>query len=122
MKTQKLLLTLMLLMTVLVQLQAVNFDQKKLIGKWQYTAPTAPPNYSSGQINFIQDGDKLKGELVIEGQKVDFTQITIKEELISVIITIESTPITVIFKLVNGKLEGKADTPDGPVALTATRI
>jgi len=105
-----------------VQLQAVNFDQKKLIGKWQYTASTAPPNYTSGQINFIQAGDKLNGELVIEGQKVDFTQITIKDELISVIITIESTPITVIFKLVNGKLEGKADTPDGPVAVTASRI
>ena len=104
MKTQKLLLTLILLMTVLVQLKAVNFDQKNLIGKWQYSAPTAPPNYSSGQINFLQTGDKLKGELVIEGQKVDFTQITIKEELISVIITIESTPITVNFKLVNGKL------------------
>jgi hypothetical protein len=122
MRTQKLLLTLILLMTILVQLQAVNFDQKKLIGKWQYTAPTAPPNYTSGQINFIQAGDKLKGELVIEGQKVEFSQITIKEELISVIITLESTPITVIFKLVNGKLEGKADTPDGLVALTATRI
>ncbi|MCX6220455.1 MAG: hypothetical protein NTZ69_05655 [Bacteroidia bacterium] len=122
MKTQKLLLTLILLMTVLVQLQAVNFDQKKLIGKWQYTAPTAPPNYTSGQINFIQAGDKLKGELVIEGQKVEFSQITIKEELISVLIYLESTPITVNFKMVNGKLEGKADTPDGLVALTATRI
>ena len=109
-------------MTVLVQLQAVNFDQKKLIGKWQYTAPTAPPNYTSGQINFIQAGDKLKGELVIEGQKVDFSQIAIKEEMISVLIYLESTPITVNFKMVNGKLEGKADTPDGPVALTATRI
>jgi len=122
MRTQKLLLTLILLMTVLVQLQAINFDQKKLIGKWQYTAPTAPPNYTSGQINFIQAGDKLKGELVIEGQKVEFSQITIKEELISVLIYLESTPITVNFKLVNGKLEGKADTPDGLVALTATRI
>ncbi len=122
MKTQKLLLTLILLMTVLAQLQAVNFDQKKLIGKWQYSAPTAPPNYTSGQINFIQTGDKLKGELVIEGQKVEFSQITIKEELISVLIYLESTPITVNFKMVNGKLEGKADTPDGLVALTATRI
>ena len=54
MKTQKLLLTLILLMTVLVQLKAVNFDQKNLIGKWQYSAPTAPPNYSSGHINFLQ--------------------------------------------------------------------
>lgn len=121
MTTKNLFLTLMLSLTVLVQLQASTFDQKKLVGKWQYTAPTAPPNYTSGQINFIQAGDKLKGELVIEGQKVDFSQITIKEEVITAIIYLESQPITIIFKLVNETLEGKADTPDGPVAVTAVK-
>jgi hypothetical protein len=121
MKTKKLLLTLTLLFAVWVQLQAAQLDQKKLVGKWEYSAPTAPPNYTSGQINFSQAGDKLKGELVIEGQKVDFSQITIKEDLISVVIILESTPITVNFKMVNEKLEGKADTPDGLVAITAVR-
>jgi hypothetical protein len=69
----------------------------------------------------MQAGDKLKGELVIEGQKVDFSQITFKEDVISVVIYLESTPITVNFKLVNDKLEGKADTPDGLVVVTAAR-
>lgn len=110
-----------LLLTILVQLKATSFDQKTLVGKWQYSAPSAPPNYTSGQINFMQAGDKLKGELIIEGQKVDFAQITIKEENITAIIYLESQPITVVFKMVNDKLEGKADTPDGPVAITAIR-
>lgn len=121
MKTKGLTITLLLLFTVWVQLQAETFDQKQLIGKWEYTAPTAPPNYTSGQINFIQAGEKLKGELVIEGQKVDFSEITIKEDVISVTITLESTPITVKFKMVNQKLEGKAETPDGPIGITASR-
>lgn len=121
MKTKKILFTLTLLLAVLVQLKAASFDQKKLVGKWQYSAPTAPPNYTSGQINFVQAGDKLKGELVIEGQKVDFSQITIKEENITAIIYLESQPITIVFKLVNETLEGKADTPDGPVTVTAVR-
>jgi hypothetical protein len=121
MRTKNLLLTLSLLLAVCIQLHAATFDQKKLVGKWEYSAPTAPPNYTTGQINFSMQGDKLKGELVIEGQKVDFSQITIKEDLISVIVYLESTPITVNFKMINEKLEGKADTPDGLVALTATR-
>ncbi|MEI7831145.1 MAG: hypothetical protein WCI31_15305 [Prolixibacteraceae bacterium] len=121
MKSKNLLLTLTVLFTVCIQLHAATFDQKKLVGKWEYSAPTAPPNYTSGQINFSQEGDKLKGELVIEGQKVDFAQITIKEDLISVVVYLESTPITVSFKIVNEKLEGKADTPDGLVAITAVR-
>ena len=112
---------MMLMLAVLVQLKAASIDQKTLVGKWQYSAPTAPPNYTSGQINFIQAGDKLKGELIIEGQKVDFAQISIKEENITAIIYLESQPITVVFKMVNDKLEGKADTPDGPVAITAIR-
>ncbi len=121
MKTKNLLFTLTLLFAACIQLNAAAFDQKKLVGKWEYSAPTAPPNYSTGQINFSMQGEKLKGELVIEGQKVDFSQITIKEDLISVIVYLESTPITVNFKIINEKLEGKADTPDGLVSLTATR-
>ena len=120
MRTKKLLLTLTLLFAVFVHVQAVSID-KKLIGQWQYSAPTAPSNYSTGQINFFQDGEKLKGELVIEGQKVEFSQITFKEEEVSVTIYLESTLITIKFKMVNDKLEGGAETPDGPVAVTAVR-
>ncbi|HWS00890.1 MAG TPA: hypothetical protein VN249_09765 [Prolixibacteraceae bacterium] len=121
MRTTRLLLTLTFLLAAFVQLQAAALQQKHLIGKWQYSAPTAPPNYSTGQINFIQDGEKLKGELVIEGQKVEFSQIIIKGEEVAVTIYLESTPITIKFKIVDGKLEGSADTPDGLVAVVAVR-
>lgn len=121
MKINRLLLTLTLLFAVWAQIQAAPIDQKKLIGKWQYSAPTAPPNYASGQLNFSQAGDKLKGELVIEGQKTDFSEVTLKNDELSVTIYVESTPIVVKFKMVNDKLEGKADTPDGIVAVTAAR-
>jgi hypothetical protein len=121
MRTTRLLLTLTILFAAFVQLQAAALQQKQLIGKWQYSAPTAPPNYSTGQINFIQDGEKLKGELVIEGQKVEFSQIIIKGEEVAVTIYLESTPITIKFKIVDGKLEGSADTPDGLVAVVAVR-
>jgi len=120
MRTKKLLLSLTLLFAVLVQVQAVSLD-KKIIGQWQYSAPTAPSPYGSGQINFIQDGEKLKGEIVIEGQKVEFSQITFKGEEVSVTINLESTPVTVKLKMVDEKLEGSAESPDGPVTITAVR-
>lgn len=114
-------MTLTLSIIVLAQLQAAPLDMKKLIGKWEYSAPTAPPNYTSGQINFTQEGDKLKGELVIEGQKVKFADISIKDDLVSASIYLEATLITIKFKMVNQALEGKADTPDGPVAVKAVK-
>ncbi len=121
MKTKGLLLTLTLMFTAFVQLQAAQFDQKKLVGKWEYSAPTAPPNYTTGQINFTMTGEKLKGELVIEGQSVEFSEISIKEDQVSVSIYLESTLVTVKFKMVNQALEGLAETPDGPVALKAVK-
>lgn len=121
MRIKGLLLTLTIMIAALFQLQAAKLDQKQLIGKWQYTAPTAPPNYTTGQINFSQAGDKLKGELVIEGQKVDFSDISIKDDLVTVGIYLESTLVTIKFKLVDQKLEGKAETPDGPVEVKAVR-
>ncbi len=122
MKTKGLLLTLTILFTAFAQLQAAPIDQKKLIGNWEYSAPTAPPNYTTGQINFSEAGDKLKGELVIEGQKVNFSDITIKDEQVSVSIYLESTLVTIKFKMVDQALEGKADTPDGPVAVKAVKV
>jgi hypothetical protein len=121
MKIKRLLLALTLVFFALVQLQAAPLDMKKLVGKWEFSAPTAPPNYTTGQINFTQVGDKLKGELVIEGQKVDFSEITIKEDVVSASIYLESTLITIKFKMVEQALEGKADTPDGPVAVKAVK-
>jgi hypothetical protein len=121
MKIKGLLLTITILFTALVQLHAAPLDQKKLIGKWEFSAPTAPPNYTSGQININQAGDKLKGELVIEGQKVDFAEITIKDDVVSLSIYLESTLITVKLKMVEQALEGKAETPDGPVVVKAVK-
>jgi hypothetical protein len=121
MKIKGLLLTLTLLFTAFVQLQAAPIDQKKLVGKWEYSAPTAPPNYTSGQVIFTQAGDKLKGQLVIEGQAVDFSSVTIKNDVVMVGIYLESTLINVNFKLVGQSLEGNAETPDGPVAVKAVK-
>jgi hypothetical protein len=121
MKINKVLLTLTLVFAAWAQIQAAPIDQKKLIGKWQYTAPTAPPNYMTGQINFLPDGDKLKGELEIEGQKLAFSEVILKNDEVEVTIVIEATPITIKFKLVKDKLEGKAETPDGIVEVTAIR-
>jgi hypothetical protein len=121
MKIKGLLVTLTLLFAAFVQLQAAPIDQKKLVGKWEYSAPTAPPNYTSGQVIFSQVGDKLKGQLVIEGQKVDFSSVTVKDDVVMVGIYLESTLINVNFKLVGQNLEGKAETPDGPVAVKAVK-
>lgn len=121
MKIRGFALTLSLLIVAISQIHAANLDQKKLVGKWEYSAPSAPPNYTSGQINFSQAGDKLKGELVIEGQKVDFSEITIKDDQVTVGIYLESTLVTIKFKMVEDKLEGKAETPDGPVEVKAVR-
>ncbi|HEY5511581.1 MAG TPA: hypothetical protein VIK10_11195 [Prolixibacteraceae bacterium] len=121
MKTKGFLLTLTLSFFAFVQLQAAPLDMKALVGKWEYSAPTAPSNYATGQINFTQAGDKLKGELVIEGQKVNFSEITIKEDVVSASIYLESTLITIKFKLVNQSLEGKVEAPDGPIAVKAVR-
>ena len=121
MKIKGLLLTFTLLSSLFLTSQAAPLDQKTLVGKWEYSAPTAPPMYTSGQINFSVKGEKLIGELIIEGQKVDFSEITIKGDEVTAVVYLESTPITVKFKVVNQALEGKADTPDGPVKVTAVK-
>jgi len=52
---------------------------------------------------------------------VDFSSVTIKDDVVMVGIYLESTLINVNFKLVGDALEGKAETPDGPVAVKAIK-
>ncbi|MCE1200258.1 MAG: hypothetical protein LWW85_14935 [Marinilabiliales bacterium] len=117
----RLILTGIILFGLFFKAEAATLDVKKLVGKWEYSAPTAPSNYTSGQIIFRMDGNKLKGELVIEGQKVDFSEITVTDEVISATVFLEGATVVTKFKLIGEALEGKADTPDGLIPVKAVR-
>ncbi len=92
---------------------------QKILGKWEFSAPAARQPYDSGFLYLKEVDQKLTGEFTIQGQALKIPKVEFKAEILSLEFVVENTPITLKLQLRDGLLEGKTDTPDGPVTVKA---
>jgi hypothetical protein len=100
----------------------VKGEKITLIGTWDYTAPDAPYEYSSGKIQFTELSGKYSGKVIgADGSQMPVSDLKIDNLSFSFSIQIEYETVKVSGKLANGRITGKADSPEGVIAITATR-
>jgi hypothetical protein len=119
MKTLRLVIAVLLILPFAINAQAS--DNKQVIGTWEYSAPSAPYPYDTGEIIIKAKGDALAGEIVIDGTSIPCSKVKFENNELSVRFEIEYDYVAVKLKLVDGKLEGKADSPEGYIPLTAKK-
>lgn len=112
-------LALFMIVMLNVLSYAAGTEFKKILGLWEFSAPSAPQPYNQGVLTLKDVDQKLAGSFKVEGQelpipKIDFAGDTLKMEF-----EVESTPISLKMVLKNGILQGITDTPNGPVEVTA---
>ena len=122
MKTFRIIAVFSMLLMLAFQAQANTEDNKKIAGTWEYSAPTAPYPYTSGQIVLKQAENGLAGELVVEGNHLPASSVAFENDELVMEVEIEYNLVTVKFKLVDGSLVGEANSPDGPVEVKASKI
>jgi len=119
MKISGILFALLLFVSMSVSVQAVEKGHKKILGVWEYSAPEARQPYDKGILTLKEVDKKLAGELSVQGQALPIPQIDFMKDVLSLGFDVENTPITLKLKLTDGQLKGSAETPDGPVTVTA---
>ena len=122
MKTFRIIATFVFILMLAFQAQANKEDFKKIAGTWEYSAPTAPYPYTSGQIVLKEADNGLAGELIVEGNHLPASSVAFENNELVMELEIEYNPVTVKFKLVDGSLVGEANSPDGPVEVKATKV
>lgn len=122
MKTFRIIAAFAVILMLSFQVQARTDDFKKIAGTWDYSAPTAPYPYTSGQIVLMNTESGLAGELVVEGNRMKATSVSFNNDELIMELEIEYNPVTVKFKLVDGSLVGEANSPDGPVEVKASKV
>jgi len=122
MKTFRIIAAFIFVFMLAFQTQASNEDVKNIAGTWEYSAPTAPYPYTSGQIVLTNTDSGLAGELVVEGNRMKATSVSFDNDELIMELEIEYNPVTVKFKLVDGSLVGEANSPDGPVEVKASKV
>lgn len=96
--------------------------QKLLIGNWNYELSEAPYGYEKGIISFLEKNEKLTCLVKLEAGTLAADSLKIEDEKIILFVTIDNNSIKVILKLVDNKLTGTVDTPEGEKKLTANKI
>jgi len=100
----------------------VKGEKITLTGLWDYSAPDAPYEYSSGKIQFTETNGKYSGKVIgADGTQIPVANLKIENTSFSFSVEIESETVKVSGKLVNGKINGKADSSEGVLPVTAVR-
>lgn len=101
---------------------SVKGEKLTLIGSWDYSAPDAPVEYSAGKIVFAETAGKTTGKVMLTGgYEVAVSNLKIDNLSFTFTVEIEYETVKVSGKLSNGKITGKADSPEGVLDITAVR-
>jgi hypothetical protein len=98
---------------------AAEKGYKKILGVWDFSAPSAPQPYDSGTLTFKEVDKKLTGGFTVQGQEIAIPKVEFGSETLTLNFEVENTPINLILKLKEGVLEGSTETPNGLVTVTA---
>ncbi len=99
---------------------AINDNLK---GSWQYKVPSAPYEYSSGQIIIAEQEGKMAITVNFsDGSQLKGQDVKIEDNSFSFTVLIESETIKVSGKLENGKINGKVDSSQGIMNFTAEQV
>lgn len=91
-------------------------------GIWEYKVPAAPYEYSAGKLILGEtDGKATVTIKFMSGTELKAKNVKIEKETISFGVEIESNPVTFSGKLVDGKITGKVNSPEGLMDLTAEK-
>ncbi len=120
---KKVFVLLVVMIGSIMMLNEVNASEfKKFEGTWAYKVPTAPYEYSTGELII----DKLEGKETVtvkfsDGTKVKAEKISCEKSVIKFSVYVNYEYVDVSCKLEQGKLKGKVNTPEGPMEITAQK-
>jgi hypothetical protein len=120
MKTKRLFCAILFAFSIAFSAQAVVRSYQKVLGTWEFSAPSAPNPYSEGTIVLKEVDTKLTGELNIQGKKIAVKEVTFANDEMILKFEVENTFVTAKLKLVKGELAGNADSSsEGLIPVTA---
>ncbi|MBK7710831.1 MAG: hypothetical protein IPN67_11400 [Bacteroidales bacterium] len=98
-------------------------DNSAVVGSWKCAVIDVPYEYSNSTITIAEKEGKLSGVVKFDsGEEVKITTVKFTNSQLVLTLYVEGYSITVDGKVAGSKITGTADTPDGKVNFTATKI
>jgi hypothetical protein len=117
-------ISLLLLLAMQPNLLHAKDPIKAYEGTWKFTAEQAPFGYQAGTMTFEIKENKLTGFLKFSETEyvIEFQNIEVNDGGITLEITVEYEQVPIKVSVKDNILTGTADSPEGPVSFSATRV
>ena len=113
----------MLLGLIFPVVKTMAADNSAVVGSWKCAVIDVPYEYSNSLITLIEKEGKLTGTVKFDsGEEVKITTVKYTNSQLVLSLYVEGYSITVDGKVAGTKITGTADTPDGKVNFTATKV
>lgn len=107
---------------LIISANAAALQKSSLTGSWKCVANDVPDEYKNSTISITEKEGKLEGSVKFEnGTVVNLNYVKQNDKEVTMSIYVEGYEVIIKGKLEGSKITGTADTPDGPVSLTATK-
>ncbi|HAM09688.1 MAG: hypothetical protein A2X05_09910 [Bacteroidetes bacterium GWE2_41_25] len=102
---------------------AAAHEKSALIGSWKCVANDVPDEYRNSTIVISEKEGILTGVVKFDnGTEIALNYVKHTENDVIMSVYVEGSEVIIKGKLAGSKITGTADTPDGQVTLTATRV
>jgi|WetSurMetagenome_2_1015567.scaffolds.fasta_scaffold762461_1 hypothetical protein len=120
---KKELLISLILGILIMSANATAPSKSALIGSWKCVANDVPEAYINSLITVTEKDGKLAGTVKFDsGVEISLNYVKQTDKDVIMSVYVEGNEIIIKGKLEGKKITGTADTPDGQVTLTATKI
>ena len=97
-------------------------NRRDLPGEWNCEVKDAPYEYSRSTIIIGEKEGQLMGTVKFEnGYQVNIKTITLTDDIVAMELYVENNYVRVTGKIDGNVISGTADTPEGKMALVATK-
>lgn len=116
------LLALLLVSATFTSLK-VNAEVKKnpILGEWIYEVSDAPYGYEKGILIFSEKDGKTICVVKLEAGELTASNLVLEKEKITFTVLVDGSPVEIKLIREKDKLNGTADSPEGPKTITAIR-
>jgi len=94
---------------------------KDLVGTWNYEAPYAPYEYSTGKLIFTEAGDKVEGKIKIGEYEIDMRNVKVDGEKVSFGAYIEGEYVSLKITLKENTFSGTASYSEGSLEVSGEK-
>ncbi len=95
---------------------------KDIVGTWNYEAPYAPYEYSTGKLIFTENGDKVEGKIKIGEYEIPMRNVKVDGVKIEFSAYVEGELITIKAELKQNTFTGTVDYSEGSMEVTGEKV